>query len=143
MLCAMTVPRPVELFRPAALAAGVPYAYAATTRGRSLCVFTAGACPLDESASTVAAGDVSAQAQQVMTNLAVALHSAGASLDDVVKTTVYVASNDRSDLTAAWSVVHRNFGAHDPPCTLVGVTALGYPDQLVEVEAIAALVLEG
>jgi enamine deaminase RidA (YjgF/YER057c/UK114 family) len=36
-------------------------------------------------------------------------------------------------------VVRRHFDEHDPPSTLLGVTALGYPDQLVEVEAIAAL----
>ena len=135
----MTEPPPVELLRPADLAAGVPHAYAATTRGRPLCVFTAGACPLDGSASTVASGDVRAQADQVMANLRRALYSAGAHLDDVVKTTVYVASSDRSDLTAVWDVVHRHFGAHEPPSTLVGVTALGHLDQLVEVEAIAAL----
>ena len=65
--------------------------------------------------------------------------AAGAGLDDVVKTTVYVASSDRSDLVAAWEVVHRHFGEHEPPSTLLGVTVLGYPDQLVEVEAVAAL----
>jgi len=130
---------PVELVRPADLAAGVPYAYAATTRGRPLLVFTAGACPLDGSGSTVGAGDVVAQAEQAVANLRRALHSAGARLDDVVKTTVYVASSERSDLVAAWGVVRRHFGAHDPPATLLGVSVLGYPDQLVEVEAIAAL----
>jgi enamine deaminase RidA (YjgF/YER057c/UK114 family) len=135
----MTEPPPVELLAPADLAAAVPYAYAATTRGRSLCVFTAGACPLDGSGSTVAAGDVVAQADQAMDNLRRALHAAGAQLDDVVKTTVYVASSDRSDLSAAWGVVHGHFGPHEPPSTLLGVSVLGYPDQLVEVEAIAAL----
>ncbi len=74
-----------------------------------------------------------------MDNLRRALYAAGARLDDVVKTTVYVASSDRSDLTAAWDVVHRHFGAHEPPSTLVGVTVLGYPGQLVELEAVAAL----
>ena len=135
----MTEPPPVELLRHADLAAGVPYAYAATTRGRPLLVFTAGACPLDGSGSTVGAGDVEAQAEQAMANLRRALHSAGARLDDVVKTTVYVASSERSDLVAAWGVVRRHFGAHDPPATLLGVSVLGYPDQLVEVEAVAAL----
>jgi enamine deaminase RidA (YjgF/YER057c/UK114 family) len=135
----MTEAAPVELLMAAELAAGVPYAYAATTRARRLLVFTAGACPLDGSGITVAVGDVVAQADQVMTNLGVALSSAGARLDDVVKTTVYVASSDRSDLVAAWGVVRRHFGDHDPPSTLLGVSVLGYPDQLVEVEAIAAL----
>jgi hypothetical protein len=39
---------------------------------------------------------------------------------------------------AAWEVVHRHFGDHDAPSTLLGVAVLGYRDQLVEVEAIAA-----
>jgi len=135
----MTEPSPVELLRPADLAAGVPYAYAATTGGRPLLVFTAGACPLDETGSTVCVGDVVGQAEQVMVNLRLALHAAGAQFDDVVKVTVYVASTDRSDLVVAWDVVHRHLGAHEPPATLLGVGALGYRDQLVEVEAIAAL----
>jgi hypothetical protein len=37
------------------------------------------------------------------------------------------------------AVVRRGFGDHDAPSTLLGVAVLGYPDQLVEVEAIAAL----
>jgi enamine deaminase RidA (YjgF/YER057c/UK114 family) len=69
----------------------------------------------------VAVGDVAAQAETVMANLRSALQSAGARLEDVVKTTVYVASGDRSDLVAAWRVVHRNFGSHEPPSTLLGV----------------------
>jgi enamine deaminase RidA (YjgF/YER057c/UK114 family) len=121
------------------LARGVPYAYAAVTGDRPVLVFTAGACPLDGSGTTVAPGDVVAQAEAVMGNLRTALESAGAQLDDVVKITVYVASGERSDLGAAWSVVHRWFGTHEPPATLLGVSVLGYPDQLVEVEAVAAL----
>lgn len=61
-------------------------------------------------------------------------------LDDVISTRVLVASSDRADLVAAWDVVHAAFGDHDVPSTLLGVTVLGYPDQLVEVEAVAALV---
>ncbi len=39
----------------------------------------------------------------------------------------------------AWQVVRDEFSPHDPPSTLVGVTVLGYTDQLVEVEAVAAV----
>ena len=100
----------IDRCRPTELAAAVPYAYAATPRNRSLLVFTAGACPLDESGTTLAVGDVGAQAEQAVANLARALHAAGACVDDVVKTTIYVASNDRADLAAAWRVVHQHFG---------------------------------
>jgi enamine deaminase RidA (YjgF/YER057c/UK114 family) len=87
----------------------------------------------------VSVGDIAGQAEQVMANLTAALNAAGAELTDVVKTTVYVATQNREDLLAAWEIVSRHFGAHDVPSTLLGVSVLGYRDQLVEVEAIAAL----
>lgn len=122
--------------RPSTLSASAPYAYAAVTDPGRM-VFTAGACPLDADGATVAVGDVAGQARQVMDNLATALEAAGAGLDDVLKTTVYVATTDRAELLAAWKVVRERLGDHEAPSTLVGVTVLGYPDQLVEVEAVA------
>jgi enamine deaminase RidA (YjgF/YER057c/UK114 family) len=129
----------VKLVRSADLTDTAPYAYAAVSSPDARLVFTAGACPLDSAGRTVAPGDISAQAEQVMTNLRIALRAAGADLDDVLRTTVYVASARREDLVAAWEVVSRHFGSHDAPSTLLGVTVLGYPDQLVEVEAVAAV----
>ena len=126
----------VELVRSTTLTDTVPYAYAAVTLSGRL-VFTAGACPLDQDGAVVSPGDVAAQAQQVMANLAVALGAAGAGLIDVAKTTVYVASSSRTDLVTAWQVIRNAFGDHDAPSTLLGVAALGYPGQLVEVEAVA------
>ncbi len=73
-----------------------------------------------------------------MANLVTALRAAGVELTDATKTTVYVASGDRADLVTAWDVVRRRFGDHDVPSTRLGVAVLGYPGQLVEVEAIAA-----
>jgi enamine deaminase RidA (YjgF/YER057c/UK114 family) len=126
----------IEFVRPPTLAGTAPYAYAAVTDPGRM-VFTAGAGPLDADGATVAVGDVAGQTRQVMDNLTAALEGAGADLTHVLKTTVYVATTDRRDLVAAWDVVRAAFGEHDAPSTLVGVTVLGYPDQLVEVEAVA------
>lgn len=126
----------VELVRSAALTDTTPYAYASVTPPGRL-VFTAGACPLGADGAVVSPGDVAAQAQRVMANLEEALGAAGVGLDDVAKTTVYVASSARDDLVTAWQVVRAAFGDHDAPSTLLGVAVLGYPDQLVEVEAVA------
>ena len=128
----------IEFVRPPGLAGSAPYAYAAVTDPGRM-AFTAGACPLDADGVTVAVGDVAGQARQVMANLVEALDGAGVGLCHVLKTTVYVATIERSDLLAAWEVVREAFGDHDAPSTLVGVTVLGYPDQLVEVEAVAVL----
>ena len=127
----------VRLIRSDRLYQGVPYAYAATTPLTSL-VFTAGACPLDETGQVVAPGDVGVQARQALANLRVALEECGCGLPDVVKTTVFVASGDRADLVTAWNEVASAFGDHDAPSTLLGVATLGYQDQLVEIEAVAA-----
>jgi enamine deaminase RidA (YjgF/YER057c/UK114 family) len=127
----------VQLIRAAELYGGVPYAYASVAPPGTL-VFTAGACPIDAAENVVGDGDIEAQARQVMANLATALEAAGAGMTDVLKTTVYVASADRADLVAAWDVIRAAFGQHDAPSTLLGVTVLGYPGQLVEIEAIAA-----
>ena len=127
-----------QLIRAGRLYGGVPYAYATVAKPGTV-VFTAGACPLDENGSVVGRGDLRLQARQVLANLTEALAAAGASLTDVLKTTVYVASADRADLVAVWAVISAAFGDHDAPSTLLGVAALGYDGQLVEVEAVALI----
>lgn len=99
----MTSSSPVQLIRPPELSERAPYAYAAVTQDVSRLIFTADAGPLDASGEIVRVGDVAGQAEQVMANLTVALRAAGAGLTDVVKTTVYVASQRQEDLRAASS----------------------------------------
>lgn len=134
-----TVSDLVTLVRTPDLSDVAEYAYAASVRMPARLVFAAGACPLDRDGETVSPGDFVGQAHQVMANLETALAAAGARLSDVVKTTVYVASNRQADLVAVWEVVRDRFGDHHPPSTLLGVAVLGYDDQLVEVEATAAV----
>jgi hypothetical protein len=57
----------------------------------------------------------------------------------VVYTRVLVATQNPRDLVTAWDVIKKEFGDHDVPSTLSGVTVLGYFDQLVEIEAVAAI----
>jgi enamine deaminase RidA (YjgF/YER057c/UK114 family) len=130
---------PVRLIRSPDLSSVAEYAYSSAVEPPARLIYAAGACPLDAAGATVGVGDYAAQARQVMVNLQVALADAGAKLSDVAKTTVYVASSQQSDLVAAWEVVRDFFGDHDVPSTLLGVACLGYPDQLVEVEAVAAI----
>ncbi|WP_344648933.1 RidA family protein [Cryptosporangium japonicum] len=126
-----------QLINPPSLAPTAPYAYAALAAAGQL-VFAAGACPLDSAGRTTPVGDLLGQCRQTVDNLRTALRAAGADFTDVVKTTIYVASNQREDLSAAWSAITTYFDPQ-PPSTLLGVTVLGYPDQLVEIEAIAVL----
>lgn len=113
------------------------YAHAAVASGARL-VVTAGAVPLDDEGALVGADDYRAQARQTIANLLRQLQAAGASGDDVLKTTVYVVANDGADLLAVWEAVQESRLAA-AASTLLGVAMFGYPGQLVEIEAIAAL----
>ncbi|MGW6915825.1 RidA family protein [Kitasatospora sp. NPDC054939] len=132
--------RAVTLIRSAALSDVAEYAYASTAPAGARLVFLAGACPLNLDGSTAAVGDYAGQAAKAVENLVLALEAAGATLQDVVSTRVLVASTRQEDLVKAWEAVRDAFGDHDVPSTLMGVTVLGYNDQLVELEAVAAVV---
>ncbi len=132
--------RAVTLIRSASLSDVAEYAYAATAPTDARLIFLAGSCPLNADGSTAAIGDYAGQAARCIDNLRTALSDAGASLEDVISTRVLVASTRQEDLVTAWQVVRDAFGDHDVPSTLMGVTVLGYHDQLVEIEAVAAVV---
>lgn len=72
--------------------------------------------------------------------MVLALTAAGARIQDVVSTRVLVASSDQADLVRAWEVVRDALAEHNVPSTLLGVTVLGYTGQLVEIEAVAAVI---
>ncbi len=132
----MTEDRHIDFVRPAGLYRDAPYAYAAVAPPGRL-VFSAGACPLDPEGLVVEEGDLEAQARRTVSNLLEALAAAGATAGDVLKTTVYVVTSSQEDLVRVWSVVKSAFEPLDPPSTLLGVAALGYSRQLVEIEAVA------
>jgi enamine deaminase RidA (YjgF/YER057c/UK114 family) len=79
--------------------------------------------------------------RQAVDNILEALAEAGAAPEDLLKTTIYVVGEERADLVRAWTVVSERIGR--APSTLLGVSCLGYPDQLVEIEAIARLTPSG
>jgi enamine deaminase RidA (YjgF/YER057c/UK114 family) len=122
--------------RPSVLYQGVPYDYAAIAPDSRL-VFTAGACPLDMQGCVVAPGDYEAQARQALDNLLVALAAADSGPEQILKTTIYVVASERAELARVWNVIAEGLGAARPPSTLLGVALLGYPEQLVEIEAVA------
>lgn len=116
------------------------YAYAATAPKDARLILLAGSCPLGEAGETVAVGDYAGQAVACVRTMKHALAAAGVTLTHVISTRVLVASSGQADLVAAWEVVRDAFGSHDGPSALIGVAVLGYDDQLVEIETVAAVV---
>jgi enamine deaminase RidA (YjgF/YER057c/UK114 family) len=109
-------------------------------------ILLAGQCPLRPDGTTVLDGDnpldvALAQTDQIIENTMIALTGAGATPNDVVRTTIYVASSDSSVLADVWERLTESplAAAFSTASTLVGVTALGYAGQLVELDVTAAL----
>jgi 2-iminobutanoate/2-iminopropanoate deaminase len=118
---------------PAAPAAIGPYSQAIAVDNL---LFTAGQIALDPATMTVVQGDVTAQTEQVMKNLAAVCAAAGSSLQDVVKTTVFL--QEMSDFQAMNEVYARHFGDNRPARSTVAVRGLPR-DVRVEIEAIVRL----
>lgn len=107
-----------------------PYSQAVST---GALVFTAGQLGLNPATGKLAEG-VEAQARQAMANLAAILAAAGSSLDQVVKTTIFL--QDLGDFAAVNAIYGAAFSATPPARSTVQVAALPL-GALVEVEAIA------
>lgn len=102
----------------------------------------AGQCPLDLGGTVVGEpGDFDAQTDQVIANCLAVLEAAGAAPGDVVRSVIYVVSADSAQLAAVWDrLTESPLGpAFTTASTLLGVTALGFPGQLMEVDLTAVL----
>ncbi len=119
--------------------AKVSYAYAGKIPNGMDLIFLAGSSPINKDGEVTLVNDYEGQARLCIENLKEALKESGAALDDIVYTRIIVASQKRSDLVRVWGVISEEFGEHDVPSTLSGVTVLGYENQLVEIEAVAAV----
>ena len=99
-------------------------------------LFCSGQIPLDPLTGEVVAGDISAQTERVMANIAAVLAAAGAGFGDVVKTTVFLV--DMADFAAMNGVYARYFENHKPARSTVAVNSLPRGVR-VEIEVLAAL----
>ena len=130
--------RPPSMTRSVIFSAAAPKpvsAYSQAIQSGSL-LFLAGQIPLDPSTGKVVTGTIAEETDRIMTNLRAVLSAAGATLDNVVKTTIYL--TNMADFAAFNAAYARHF-TNDPPArTTVAVAALPLGVR-VEVEAIAAL----
>lgn len=123
---------------PAALSAPHGYSHVALIPSGSRVVYISGQVPLDKDGKLVGAGDFRLQAEQVFTNLKLAVSEVGGTFADVVKLNFYV--RDVSHLPELRGVRDRYVNtAHPPASTLVEIRGLFREDVLLEVEAVAVI----
>jgi reactive intermediate/imine deaminase len=112
------------------------YSHAVSFEGQLVVV--SGQVPVDADGRLVEQGDPEAQVRQVFRNLDKALAAAGATMDHIVKLTVFLA--DMADLDVLRKVREEYIRADKPPASsLVRVAGLVNPEWRIEVEALAAI----
>lgn len=133
----------VERLNPASLARPVLdlYSHVAVAPPGGRLVAIAGQVALDAAGDLVGKGDHGLQAEQAFRNLALALEAVGATPADLVKYTIHVVDTSPALIEPVFAAGKRVFGAQWPlvPSTWLGVAALGLPDWLIEIDALAVV----
>lgn len=102
-------------------------------------VHVAGTTAVNDAGELVGLGDAAAQTRASLSTIRAALEKAGARLEDVVRTRVYLVNID--DWEAVGRVHGEVFGSIRPASTMLEVSRLIHPEMLVEIEAEA--IVEG
>jgi 2-iminobutanoate/2-iminopropanoate deaminase len=110
-----------------------PYSQAVKTGNM---VFVSGQIPIDPATGNFVSDDVAAQTEQVLRNLSAVLEAAGSSLNNVVKTTVFLA--DMNDFAVMNEVYAKYFSENKPARATVQAARLPR-DARVEIEAIGLI----
>lgn len=100
-------------------------------------IYVSGQGAIAEDGTLVGRGDVVAQTRKVLDNMTLALAAAGATLDDVVKVTVYLAHVD--DRPKVNEVRKEYFKDNKPASTLIEISRFALEGMLIEIEAIAVV----
>ncbi|NYV78867.1 GNAT family N-acetyltransferase [Streptomyces sp. UH6] len=116
------------------------YSHVSVVEAGARLAFLAGTVPLDADGRLVGEGDPVLQAERTVANLRRQLAAVGSDPAHVVRTEVYVVSDDPAVLARVWEVVSASVPANGPhSSTLLGVSCLGYAGQLVEITATAVV----
>lgn len=125
-----------QFVNPPGLSAGAFSHVAIVSGGRT--VHVSGQVAFDE-AGRVVGTTFAEQAQQVFSNLRVALAAAGADFRHIVKMNVYVRDLTAARLKTFREIRLQHFGGHQPASTLVGTPALVHEDLMLEIEVLAVV----
>ena len=129
-----------EIFSPATLPPPTGYSHIAKVNKGTM-IYLAGQVSSDASGKLVGEGNFEAQAEQVFSNVKIAVEAAGGTMADIVKMNIYlVAEVSQDEVPKMRAIRDRYVNTKKPPAsTLVVVSRLARPGWLIEIEAIAAL----
>ena len=100
-------------------------------------IYVAGQLPYDKDGNLIGVGDVRAQTRRVFENIRKIVEAGGATMNDIVKITVFVTDVRAREPYA--EVRSEFFGPNPPASTLVQISNLAVPGALIEIEAVAVV----
>ena len=130
---------PITPINPETLHRNPAFSQAIAVDGPHRTIYVGGQNAVDVDGSVVGKGDVALQAEQVARNLQAALGAADASIDDIVKLTIYLV--EPHSAFPAYEAFQRVWGmpVTPPAISLLYVAGLFQPDFLLEVDAVAVV----
>ena len=133
----MTNPRKTTL-NPETVAAPLKQYYSNAVRSEAgPLLWISGQVSLDTEGALVGRDDLRAQAVQVLENIKSILEGSAATMDDLVKVTVYV--TDISAFNSITDIREKYFPIFGPASVICEVSALAWPEFLIEIEAVAVV----
>jgi enamine deaminase RidA (YjgF/YER057c/UK114 family) len=130
-----------EHLKPSTLMASDAYGYTqvvVSTGTRTIHI--AGQVAVDAHGNVAPEGDLAGQMKKALDNVRLALVAAGADKKDLVQMRYYVVNYDENSFAAMMPVIKDFFGDIPPPAnTLLGVSALAWPELLIEIDGTAVL----
>jgi 2-iminobutanoate/2-iminopropanoate deaminase len=100
-------------------------------------VFVSGMTAHDLEGNVTGGKDMYSQARQAFDKIRALMESAGGSMSDIVKLTIFV--TDISERKEVWRAREEYFSGNFPACSLIGISALATPELKVEIEAVGIL----
>jgi enamine deaminase RidA (YjgF/YER057c/UK114 family) len=130
---------PVQHLNPEGLGRNPAFSQAVSVSGPHRTIYVGGQDAVDAQGNVVGRGDIGAQTKQILANLKLALAAGGAGIEHVVKWTVYVVQG--TPIGPGLAAFQEEWGArpNPPAISVVFVAALGHPDWLAEIEAVAVV----
>ena len=133
----MSNPRKTAL-NPAVVAAPLKAYYSNAVRSDAgPLLWISGQVPLDAKGALVGKGDLRAQTAQVLENIKGILEDSAATMDDIVKVTVYV--TDIGAFNSIADIREKYFPVFGPASVICEVSALAWPEFMIEIEAVAVV----
>lgn len=121
-----------------------PYGFSqvVVSEGKKL-VFCAGQTANDKDLNIIGKGDLKLQLEATFENVRTALAAAGAAPKDIISARLYIVDYTSEHLETISAAMTRFFNAESlPACTMVGVSALTFPEFLCEIEVVASIFSE-